>query len=381
MKILYHSPCHQGGLSEYAVHQGRALAAVEGVELFWQSPANVVSPQGATALAALPTPEVRPGRSRFRRGRDFLSWILSTNRALNQAITEVKADAVLLPGWSEYFSPLWAWRLRSWRRRGVRFGAIIHDPVRDFARGGQTLHRLSLQQAYSFLDVAFVHESQNLDTAGAAQPRTIVIPMGPYPVTDGEATKPELRRELGIPELVKVFLSFGHIRDGKCLDVVLEAMVRCPDCHLVVAGREQSGGQKPASFYQELASRLGVSDRCHWFIDHIPNEEVWRYFRAADALLLLYSKDFYSMSAVLNVNVQFRLPVLASAGGGPLLKAVESYGLGIVIHDTNPATIASAIAENRQPIARWDDYVSDHSWETNATRVIEALSQASSHAR
>jgi Holliday junction resolvasome RuvABC ATP-dependent DNA helicase subunit len=44
-------------------------------------------------------------------------------------------------------------------------------------------------------------------------------------------------------------------------------------------------------------------------------------------------------------------------------------------------TIASAIAENRQPVARWDKYVSDHSWETNATRVIEALRQASSHAR
>ena len=219
------------------------------------------------------------------------------------------------------------------------------------------------------------------DTASATHPRTVVIPMGPYPVTDGEATKSDLRQELGIPEHVKVFLSFGHIRDGKCLDVVLEAMVRCPDCHLIVAGREQSGGQKPASFYQELASRLGVSDRCHWFIDNIPNEEVWRYFRAADTLLLLYSKDFYSMSAVLNVNVQFRLPVLASAGGGPLLTAVEAYGLGLIIHDTNPATIASAIAENKQPVARWDDYVSDHSWETNATRVIEALRQASPHAR
>jgi transposase len=67
------------------------------------------------------------------------------------------------------------------------------------------------------------------DTAGATHPRTVVIPMGPYPVTDGEAAKSDLRQELVIPEHVKVFLSFGHIRDGKCLDVVLEAMVRCPD--------------------------------------------------------------------------------------------------------------------------------------------------------
>jgi hypothetical protein len=374
MKLLYHNPSHEGGLCEYAVHQAHALLAVENVQLFWQAPTNVKCPEGSYALPALPSPVFRSGRSRWRRAWDFLCWILATNRALDLAIAELRPDAVLLPSWSEYFAPLWAWRLRRWRCRGVRFGAIIHDPVRNYKRGGKAFHQLSLSQAYSFLDVAFIHEFIELDTGGAPRPKIVVVPMGPYPVAEGDLNNTSIRDFLGIPQGARAMLSFGHIRDGKCLDAVLEAMVTTPNCHLIVAGREQSGGQKPAAYYQHLARRLGVADRCHWFLGYIPNDQVWRYFCAADRLLLLYSQDFYSMSAVLNVNVQFRLPVIASGGGGPLLNAVQTYGLGQILADTSPGCIAKAFVDNHLPVARWDDYLRDHSWETNAEVVVEALS-------
>jgi glycosyltransferase involved in cell wall biosynthesis len=255
----------------------------------------------------------------------------------------------------------------------VRFGAVIHDPVRDVKRGGQALHRYSLRQAYSFLDVAFVHDSIKLDTAGAPSPKLAVIPIGPFPVPEGKPAGASLRDDLGIPKSARVLLSFGHIRDGKCLDAVLEAMVTCPDCHLIVAGREQSAGQKPASTYQAQAQRLGITNRCHWFINFIPNDEVWKYFRASDLLLLLYSQNFHSMSGVLNVNAQFRLPVLASAGSGPLLKAIRAYELGPIISEPTPTSIAQALHQSHQLDARWDDYLKDHSWEQNAERVVSAL--------
>lgn len=376
MKLLYHSPAHEGGLCEYALHQGEALAAMEGAELFWQAPGGVTAPAGAKSITPLPIPVMRSGRPRWRRAWDFLSGVLATHRALDRAIAETRPDAVMLPGWSEYFAPLWAWRLRRWRRKGVRFGALIHDPVRDFQRGGRTWHQLSLRQAYSFLDVAFVHEQIMLDTAGVPMPEIIVVPHGPYPVPEGDAYVHDLRAKQGIPREARVLLSFGHIRDGKCLDAVLEAMVTCLDCHLIVAGREQSGGQKSASHYQELARRLGVADRCHWFLGYIPNDEVWRYFRAADTLLLLYSNDFHSMSGVLNVNARFRLPVIASAGGGPLLRTVADYRLGRVLDDATPENLVKALAEADLPVPSWEDYLRDHSWETNAQRVVDALRSA-----
>lgn len=373
MNLLYHCPTHEGGLSEYARHQSKALAEVGSIELFWQAPDVVVIPSGFHAVASLPMSTTRPVRSRWRRAWDFLLWIIDTHRALDRAICEVRPDAVLLPAWAEYFSPLWAWRLRRWRRKGIRFGAVIHDPVRNHQSGGRFWHRLSVRHAYSFLDVAFVHEASELDTAGAPVPEIVVVPHGPYPVPEGEVNALGLRTKYSIPSDARVLLSFGHIRDGKCLDAVLQALVSCPDCHLVVAGREQSGGQQPAAHYQNLARHLGVVDRCHWFIGYIPNEEVWQYFRMADHLLLLYSQDFHSMSGVLNVNVQFELPVLASAGGGPLLHAVHSYNLGHILPDNQPTTIAAALNNPRPLHPRWDDYRRDHSWQTNAERVIAAL--------
>lgn len=80
------------------------------------------------------------------------------------------------------------------------------------------------------------------------------------------------------------------------------------------------------------------------------------------------------MSGVLNVNAQFRLPVLASAGSGPLLNAIRAYDLGPLINESTPASIAHALNLNQQLVARWDDYLKDHSWEQNAERVVSALS-------
>jgi glycosyltransferase involved in cell wall biosynthesis len=373
LKLIYHNPCSEGGLYEYAQRQGCALANHEEATLFWQFPTASACPEGAEALKAIPLPSDHAKRPKWRRGLDLMNWTLATHRALNRAIGDVQPDAVLMPSWAEYFAPLWAPHLRRWQRRGIRFGAVIHDPVRKPQGLGSWAHKMSLSHAYSFLDVAFVHESVTLDTGRAPAPKTVVIPHGPYSVSEGDSDKASNRKALSIPESAQVLLAFGHIRDGKCLEKVIQALVGCPDCHLIVAGREQSGTQKPACYYKNLAIQLGVSERCHWFISYIPNQEIYRYFRAADRLLLLYSSDFHSMSGVLNINAQFELPVLASAGGGPLLRTVLDYKLGEVLPNTESGTIEQAIKNNDRPAMRWNDYIRDHDWETNAKLVLEAL--------
>lgn len=89
--------------------------------------------------------------------------------------------------------------------------------------------------------------------------------------------------------------------------------------------------------------------------------EVCKYFRASDLLLLLNSLVFLSLSAVLNVYAQFRLPVLASPGSGSLLNVIQAYDLGPNISESTPAKIAHALNLNYQLDARWDDYLKAHS--------------------
>ena len=374
MKLLCHCPAAKGGLFEYSQHQAAAIAQLPAVEVLWHAPKAADIPGKLHALPLIRTPERAPGQGKLRRAVNFAVDTLLPYEELAREIKRTRPDAVLLSAWSEYFAPLWAPRLRGWQKRGVRFGAVIHDPVRDYVRGPLWWHRYSIREAYSFLDVAFTHDATSLDTCGGSTSlKTVQLPHGPYPVPLGEASKTELRRQFGIPETAHVLLSFGHIRDGKNLDQIIAALASLPSAHLLVAGREQSASQKPTAYYQDLASRLAVADRCHWHIDYIPNDEVWKYFQASDLLLLTYSQDFRSASGVLNVNAQFGLPVLASAGAGPLLDAVKEYQLGSILRNPDATSIAQAVPQALGVKGEWQRFSEENSWRINAERVVEAL--------
>jgi len=244
MKLLYHCAEREGGLAEYSRHQAKALAEVPKVEVLWHAPTTEIVPEGVGLLDPLRVSERRSGRNKVRRAVDFAVDTLSPYTQLSKQIRRTRPDAVLLSAWSEYFAPLWAPKLRRWQRQGIRFGAVIHDPVRDYVRGPLWWHRYSIRQAYSFLDVAFTHDAAPLDTCGgSASFKTVQLPHGPYPVPLGEASKTELRQQFGIPEAAHVLLSFGHIRDGKNLDQTIAALPSLPSTHLLIAGREQSAGQ------------------------------------------------------------------------------------------------------------------------------------------
>ncbi|MEJ0001119.1 MAG: hypothetical protein WDO13_19350 [Verrucomicrobiota bacterium] len=109
------------------------------------------------------------------------------------------------------------------------------------------------------------------------QLRTTVIPHGPFTFPDATLTPEATRRKLGVPETAELWLSFGHIRDGKNLDLVLQVLAENPRGWLLVAGKEQSAGQRKAAYYQELAQRLGVASRCLW-LNRFIEPRTWAIF-------------------------------------------------------------------------------------------------------
>lgn len=374
MRLIIHCPVSEGGLAEYSRHQAEALARLGPIEVLWQGPEEVGAPHGALAVESLRVVKRNRGRTKWRRALDFAADTLAPYGALAREIKRHKPDAVLLSAWSEYFAPFWAPRLRRLRERGVRFGAVVHEPVRVTVRGPLLWHRHSVREAYSFLDVVFTHDAGALESGDVRNAfRVVEIPHGPYSVPEDGAERISVRREMCIPETAKVILAFGHIRDGKNLDQVIHALVELKNAHLIVAGREQSAGERPMRFYQQLAGDLGVAGRCHWHGGYVPEEMVWKYFRASDVLALTYSTNFRSASGVLNVNAQFRLPVIVSGGDGPLLKTTRKYGLGVVIDKPEAGLIASAFAQANSLTSDWDRFASENSWETNAKLVAEAL--------
>lgn len=368
-------PASYGGIADYAHEQAMALGHAG-----WK--VTVLCPPGFSHQSpvyrkdtGLPDDRKRGG-IRLQRIFKVVRGILSGVRILDERIAASGTRNVLMATYSEYLAPLWAWRFRKWKKQGVVFGAVAHDPVRDFVVGPLWWHRWSISEGYSFLRHVFVHESIELDTGSRKLPvETHVIPHGPYPFPAADESSEQVRLRLGIPQSARVFLSFGHLRNGKNLNLILEAMREIPDAWLLVAGSEAGSGHTTSAEYQAMAEGLGVEARCRWVIGFASEPQVAGYFTAADFALLTYQATFRSASGVLNVAVHFRKLVLASCGESNLASSVERYQLGVRV----PADETPGIVEGMRklleggPRARWEDYERENSWQRNAELVTEAF--------
>lgn len=377
-RVLYYSPAWRGGLADYAREQADAMCE-QGAEVkLLVSPQFECRPNNRFELLPqlLPATKSKQPQSRLSGRLATIREILSNINVLASCVTSQQCQHVLFGAYAEYLAPLWAGKLRQLARQGVVFGAVVHDPVRDFIVGPVWWHRQSVGSAYSFLREAFLHEPVALDTVKPMpQLSKTVIPHGPYRFAPPNKSREIMRNELNIPENAIVLLSFGHIRDGKNLDLILKALQQFPQIYLVVAGTEQSKGQRPATYYQQLAQALGVAKRCRWIIKFLKEEEVGNYFNAADMVLLTYSAKFRSASGVLNVAVQYRKPCLASSGQSNLEAVVNGYGLGIWIEPDSEATMVAGIKRwlANPPAAEWSRYERENSWTRNAELVMQKL--------
>lgn len=384
MKFLYYAPLSWGGMAEYSHHQAAALAR-SGVEVTMLCPANGQGPWHRIGVSQLPY-TLRPVLQGWRvrtlpaplRKLLFARDLLLDVRTLAKVIWRERFPSVLFATYSEHFAPLWAGSLRRLtQERGTVFGAVVHDPERTSGIGPRWWHRRSVAAKYSALREAFVHSPMTLDTILPMPAlRTTVIPQGIYEAPPANVPRANWRAMHRLPLNAKVMLSFGHIRDNKNLDLVLQAMRSFPDLYLVVSGKEQSTGQKNADFYHDLSRELGVADRCRWLIGFIPDEEISDIFVACDLLLLTYSRTFHSASAVLNLAANFRIPCLASGGESNLGYVVQQYNLGVWLEPDSVDRLIvgiEAFLHGTMPAPRWQDYENDNSWERNAELVAEKM--------
>ena len=376
-RLLYFSPSVSGGLADYAHEQANALAQFGlHVELLSSKDFPTRRDDNFELKPLLPAKPPGKSKSRLMNRLANASRLLGNYHRLARIVENESYSHVLLGSYAEYLSPIWSRRLFRLSERGVVFGAIVHDPVRDYVVGPLSWHRRSVAAAYSFLREAFVHEPIVLDTVRPMpRLRTSVVPHGILPFPPATKTRAETHRHLGIPDSAHVWLSFGHIRDGKNLDLVIRALDRFPDAVLLVAGKEQSSGQKPVSFYRDLARECGVSHRCFWLNRFIAKEEVGNLFNASDLALLTYSKSFRSASGVLNTAIYFRKPCLASSGQGNLQTMVSKYGLGVFVEPDNVPALIEGIDRVRHspPAPAWEKYETENSWQRNAEIVSERM--------
>jgi len=124
-----------------------------------------------------------------------------------------------------------------------------------------------------------------------------------------------IRQEFGIDPGHKVILLFGAVRPYKGVDTVLKAFSKVlpevPDALLMVAGKLWQNWEP----YQELMNTLAIADSVKTFLEYIPSGEVYKYFEAADLVILPYH-HFDSQSGVGGTALSFRKPMIVSDVGG-----------------------------------------------------------------
>ncbi len=265
-----------------------------------------------------------------------------------------------------------------WQRAAKQSGLKWVISAHDVKRAVPILHRgwedEQLRAAYRFADAILVHsefqKQELISFAGLQSEKVKLVPHGPYLYPEPGKDKDALRAELGLPTGAEVVLFFGQVRDDKNLASFLRALAQTDtNIHLIVAG-QPGGRHRAARLYQELCVELRVQDRVHFFLRHIPDEEVGQFFKCADWVALPYRTSFTSQSGVLNIAAQFECPVLVS--DAPVLKeTIEASGIGIACKDDTPEALADGISTMQQQIREgntfpFEAYCQRYSWEENA---------------
>ncbi len=173
----------------------------------------------------------------------------------------------------------------------------------------------------------------------------------PHPIYDhyGEIISREMAlKALNLDENYRYLLFFGFIRDYKGLDWLLQAMaddrLKGRKIRLIVAGEFYSSPDP----YLKMIHDLGLDETVILHADYIPNDQINRYFCAADLLVQPYKTA--TQSGVTQIGYHFNKAMLVTEVGG-LGEIIANQKSGYVVKPEKRA-IADAIVDfytqNRQ---------------------------------
>ena len=141
------------------------------------------------------------------------------------------------------------------------------------------------------------------------------------------------RAVFGVPESATLLLVLSRMHQKKGIDTLLQALVRLPGVHLLLAG---SGPRQAA--YEKLARSLGVGDRAHFL--------GWRTDRAAllaTADVCILPSRYEPFGTVIAEAWAARRPLVATNAQGAR-QFVTDGETGLVVPIDDEAALATAVA-------------------------------------
>jgi glycosyltransferase involved in cell wall biosynthesis len=325
------------GLSSYCLEIASALAASVNVEFisFKKIYPGFLYPGGDLRNDfTFPEPNTKGLRVRRR-----LTWYNPVTWVLEAMGTE--ADLLHAQWWSLPLVPVYLCICGIFKLRGKPIVFTIHNVL---SHERSHVYKTASLLLFKLGDHFIVHTGENrrqlISHYGIKSALISVIPHGSLDFQVRDKIDPAtVREELGIIPNRKVILLFGAIRRYKGVDTAIKALPRVaqeiPEAVLLIAGKLWQSWDP----YQLLIERLRIKNSIVTVLDYVPSGEVYKYFEAADLVVLPYSR-FDSQSGVGSTAVGFRKPMIVSDVGG-LPDLVQDRRC--IVPPEDPAALARAI--------------------------------------
>jgi glycosyltransferase involved in cell wall biosynthesis len=275
---------------------------------------------------------------------------------------------------------------------GKRVVLTVHNVNTRRRDGTDTpLNRLTLAVQYRLADHLFVHtEKMKRELIEDFAVRTSAVTVVPFGINNAvphtALTSGEAKRRLGVSDAEKTILFFGVIAPYKGLEHLIGAFEQVAakrrDYRLVVAGRPRKDAE---DYWNATHHRINTSldpERIIMRIEHVPDEETELYFKAADVIVLPYTRIF--QSGVLFLAHSFGLPAIV-ADIGSLKEDIVEGRTGLSCAPGDPADLARAIeayfasdlfanlSHCRQHIR--DHALKHHSWDTVSSITVDVYAR------
>lgn len=287
---------------------------------------------GKTQYSSSPAPNISIRRS--INSLNPINWY-----SIGRDIAKSQPDIVIFSYWMSFMAPCFGSIALSVKKHtDAKCIGLIHNMI-PHEQGviDKILPRyfVSHMDGFVALSKSVIHDIEKFDTRNSPKIYS------PHPIYDhyGEIMEcKHARNLLKVPPDKPTVLFFGFIREYKGLDILLKAAdderIRALDVQFIIAG-EFYGNE---SYYKNLTEELRI-ENIHWFSEYIPDEEVNRYFSAADLVVQPYKTA--TQSGVTQICYHFEKPMIVTNVGG-LSEIVIDKETGFVV-DTSSKNVADAI--------------------------------------
>jgi glycosyltransferase involved in cell wall biosynthesis len=268
-----------------------------------------------------------------------LSWLKVANRIIKE-----NPDLIVFDWWHPFFA-FCHYTISELIKKKFR-KKILFITENFISHEGNFIDKrltdIGLKNASSFLVLSGIVEKEVNLIANGRKVYKSELPIYNCYDSDDKTSFTGLRNELDFSEKDKVLLFFGYVRKYKGLDLLIEAFPAIkssiPNAKLLIVGEFYDS----PNFYIDQIKKLGVEDDIVIINKFVPNEDVGKYYKACDLVILPYRSA--TQSGILNVAYGFSKPVLVTNVGG-LSEFVEVNKTGLVVKPDSPEEIAKGVVE------------------------------------